>query len=80
MMMLLHPTYTLRLEIQDKAHQATGQGISVNLGGGPKPHMYFDGLTGKTGCDEVLNAVRTALEKSGIQHFSVYFEKFEHRG
>ena len=65
MLIVLHPTYTLRLEIQDR------------LADGPQ---YFNGVTGKSGCDEVLNAVKAALIQAGIKNASVYLEKFEHKG
>lgn len=65
MMIVLHPTYTIRLEIQDRL-RADGQ------------QNYFNQLAGKTGCDEVLAAVKGALNDAGIQNFNVYLEKFEH--
>lgn len=64
MMIVLHPTYTIQLEIQDRLGDA-GNG-------------YFNGLIGKTGCDEALSAVKVALETAGIKNFTVRLERFEH--
>lgn len=65
MLYVMHPTYTIRLEIQDRHDN----GIS----------RFFNGLTGKSGCDEVLAVVRAAIESAGIGNVSVLLEKFEHR-
>ena len=68
MLQVLNPTYTLRVEITDRAS------------GG-----FSDGISGKTGCDEVLAAVTAALENSstlklaGVTSIYVSLERFEHR-
>ena len=95
MMQVLNPTYTLRVEIKDRMREPQSlintvqAAAAVNVppfGGGemrpPKPeplHKYFDGLAGKTGCDEVVQAVKDALMKYGITNASVSLERFEHR-
>lgn len=63
MMIALHPTYTLRVELQDSA-----------LGS----RQFANGLEGTTGCDEVVKAVKKALEGIGIP-YTVRLEKFENR-
>jgi hypothetical protein len=62
-MTILHPTYSLRVELQD-----------TNL----TARKFADPMTGKTGCDEVLAAVKKALDGIGIP-VTVRLEKFDHR-
>lgn len=85
MLQVLSPTYTIRVEIKDKQQS---QGHSLVVGSAQRPgefrdiqklHQFFEGMDGKTGCDEVLAAVRNALQKAGIQNVSVSLERFEHR-
>ena len=71
MMRVLSPTYTLRVTVQDPLVAGDPQhGIAV--------HKFFNGQTGKTGCDEVLAAVRKALEAAGLPRVDVAIERFEH--
>lgn len=65
MMIVMHPTYIIRLEIQDRLRT---DGLN-----------FYNGLTGKSGCDEVLAAVKAALEAADIRDFRVCLEKFEHK-
>jgi hypothetical protein len=83
MLAVLNPTYSLRVIIKDalpeNASYQTGipgqQAGSIQAANGRK---WYNGLTGKTGCDDVLSAVRDALNKVGIQA-EVSLDKFEHR-
>lgn len=77
MMIVPHPTYTLRVTVKDalKSSLNERQGLQAAEG---KPHKYFDAAGGKTGCDEVLNAVKAALIKSGVEA-DVSLERFEHK-
>jgi hypothetical protein len=83
MLRVLYPTYTLKIEIKDIPPSAQMQG-AVAMVMRPDGYMgndcqnkYFNSVTGKTGCDEVLAAVKDALAKAGIQA-TLSFEKFEH--
>jgi len=76
MMMVLHPTYTIKLEIQDRLIQQDGMSVTAV----PKYHKYFDEPAGKSGCDDVVAAVKAALAKAGISHVTVHLERFEHKG
>jgi hypothetical protein len=82
--MVLHPTYTLRVEVRDRLQPPTvgqqGQlGQQFVTQSVPfKPHKYWDGLAGKSGRDEVLAAVRAALRDNGIDA-EVSLERFEHK-
>lgn len=78
----LEPTYTLRVAIVDAAseitpHMLQAQMLQGQFGATPNSaRKYFK--DGKTGCDEVLAAVREALLKAGIRA-EVTFERFEHK-
>ena len=76
MLMVMHPTYELRVEIKDVAAQQVT--FSANPAEPYNGHKFFDGLKGKTGCDEVLAAVKDALAKAGLQA-DVSLQKFSHR-
>lgn len=86
MMRVLVPTYTLRIEIGDPIPtpvQGVAMGVAhhqyqaqVDPGTGQK---YWNGLTGKSGCDEVVKAVQEALSKANVSHATVTFERFEHK-
>jgi hypothetical protein len=88
-MRVLHPTYTLRIDIKDvppsaQMHVGVGAGVAVSgyagqqfaHSGGIGCHKYFNPLANKIGCDEVMAAVKDALLKAGIQA-DISFEKFE---
>ena len=82
MMVVLNPTYTLRVTIRDETAQGSnmqagfqGQMSSLNP---PSGRKWWDPLTDKTGCDQVLSAVKDALAKAGLQA-SVDFDRFELR-
>lgn len=90
MMHALYPTYTLRIEIADvppppnsgifagaQVGMVGGQGLVSSTYGVPT-QKYYNSSMNKTGCDEVLAAVRDALSKAGIQSI-ISFEKFEHK-
>lgn len=89
MLILLHPTYTLKVEIKDALQQGSLQsGVGIGVGPGaigvigtgfvsPSAHKWFNPGAGKIGCDEVLALVRDALLKAGVPA-TVTFEKFEH--
>ena len=83
MMQVLSPTYTLRLEIRDKLSSVPIDGLSTQHPPAlsPPAYKFFDGLNGKTGCDEVLAAVKSALEKSDLASLdiSLSLERFEHK-
>ena len=76
MMTILHPTYTLRIEIQDKPRE-TGSGVMTGetLSG----RKFSDPINGKTGCDEVIQTVHEALDKAGIRNFLISLESFQHK-
>lgn len=78
MLIVLHPTYSLRVEIKDRP---VPQGGNFGIGSDQvitRPHKWFDTSTGKVGCDEVLAAVKDALSKAGLDA-DVSFDKFERR-
>jgi len=77
MMIILHPTYTLRVEIQDRPGELS-EALTMTTGV-RKLHKYADIMNNKTGCDEVLVAVKKAISDAGIEHACVSLEKFEHR-
>jgi hypothetical protein len=86
MLQLLYPRYTLRVEVTDhlQPHDfaaagkalagaaATGQSVTI-----AQQHKYWNGID-KTGCDEVMAAVKKALADAGLTA-TVFFDKFEHR-
>lgn len=79
MMVVLSPTYTLRVEIKDRLQQ----GLTQNqMQGGspfpPCPYQFYNEPT-TIGCDAVLKAVRDALISAGIGGATVTFERFEHK-
>jgi hypothetical protein len=87
MMLRLHPTYTLRIEIKDVPPspqvQAGVGGVAAGYvgqqlvnSGDIGRRKYFDPFAGKIGCDEVMAAVKDALAKAGIPA-TVSFDKFE---
>lgn len=83
MMILMHPTYTLKIEIQDRPPQQNAiypNQMATLQGGSPvDPHKFY--RSGKTGCDDVLAAVKDALAKAGLSDgVTVSFERFEHKG
>lgn len=80
----LFPTYTLRIEIRDGAPVAqqfqAGQAMHAVIGGAVPANptgKYYS--PAKTGCDDVLVAVRDALVKAGIPNANVTLERFEHK-
>lgn len=64
MMKVLHPTFTLRVVIRDQ---------SLGLA----PRAFYKPAENQIGCDQVLAAVKVALEKANIDAW-VILEKFEH--
>ena len=80
MLAVLNPTYTLRLVIKDALPEPMnyqiGQQQLASLNS-PVDRRWYNGLAGKTGCDEVLAAVRDALSKAGIQA-DIRLDRFEH--
>lgn len=79
-MLVLSPTYTLRIEIADRSRVSgpvadgmSGLSFVQNPG---SPYRYFG--PDKTGCDDVLKAVRDALKAANIEA-TVSFERFEHK-
>lgn len=75
MLMTLHPTYTLRITIQEPDPTPKD---SVNLSRGPFWDSVRDMET--TGCDAVLIKVREALLAAGLgKHVRVDLDKFENR-
>lgn len=76
MMMVLYPTYTLRVVVQEP--DPTPSGVTELSRG-----TFWDGIRdkGATGCDDVLAAVRDALKQSPIgNRVSIQLERFEERG
>lgn len=70
MMILLQPTYTLRVTIRDvdkTATQTTDKG-----------HQFYGRSNDLTGCNTVLAAVALALKEARIENVNVHLEKFEH--
>jgi hypothetical protein len=83
MLAALNPTYSLRVIIKDAlpepmSYQAGQQAGMAAMNSPANGRKWYNGLTGKTGCDDVLSAVRDALNKVGIQA-EVSLDKFEHR-
>ena len=79
MLTLLHPTYTLTVEIQDRLSDAGQQlgGPGMYVTGGQMPTRKY-ATSGKTGCDEVLMAVKDALHQAGVWA-TVSLDRFEHK-
>lgn len=84
MLRILDPTYTLYVQIKDKLQLTPAPGeVNITPGEGRAPSSSFDrrfhnGLTGKTGCDEVLAVVKKALADAGLTDALVTLERFEH--
>lgn len=83
MLIVLNPTYSLRVVIKDALPEnANSQFQNNNVLSQQQTSMngrkWYNGLTGKTGCDDVLSAVKEALNKANIQA-EVSLDKFEHR-
>lgn len=77
-MTLCHPTYSLKVTIQDRDPPiASFEGMGITAGAAPRKKKYFNSLEQKTGCDEILADVKAALLNAGIKA-DVWFEKFEH--
>lgn len=83
MMRILNPTYTLTVVITDARPDNQGQLVvaqAQGIGFQPAPpslHKFHDRL-GKSGCDEVLAAVRSAVKNIDAQ-CEVTLERFEMR-
>lgn len=88
MLQILNPKYTLRIEITDllPSPQALGLqgGVILARGSGaqdqaPSGRRFHNdtGFVSKTGCDEVLAAVKEALQKAGLGNALVTLERFE---
>lgn len=76
MMITLHPTYTLRVTVQEPDPTPKD---SVNLSRGHFWDCVRDSET--TGCDAVLGAVRAAIKNAGLGSLvRIDFEKYEERG
>lgn len=85
MMRVMVPTYTLRIEVKDPMPTLAGnfsaqgsiqsQGVSSEPS---NPQKYWNGRTGATGCDHVVDVIKKALGQAGVTDFTVFFEKFEH--
>ena len=79
MMVVLNPTYTLRVVIKDEiAQNMIFQGQAASQNPPPTGRKWYDPSASRTGCDQVLSAVKDALAKAGVQA-EVSFDKFEHR-
>lgn len=85
MMVVLSPTYTVKVEIHDTYQQPQGGQALVGIAGqapqqvgGATGHRFWGGYTGASGCDVALDAVRKALKDAGIPA-TVTLERFEHR-
>lgn len=76
MMIVLHPTYTLRVEVQDQYEMNYDKKPGCFSDG----RRFFNSASGKTGCDEVMAVVKEALLKAGLDHFAVSLERYEQRG
>lgn len=83
MLQTLDPTYHLTLRIKDPYPQpqvhTTGVALTMNgvVSNWEPTRKYFNDKNGKTGCDEVLTAVKKALLDAGIVA-DVFFDRFEH--
>lgn len=82
MMIALHPTYTLRIEYQDKRPEPQMM-VGPNMGHVGQSmvnwaHKFY-AQSGKTGCDDILALVKKALSDAGLSEARVTLEKFEHR-
>lgn len=88
MMQVLEPTYTIRIEIRDiiagqvifgPGGGVMGQALNHQGLSHPAPkRKFFDANNNKTGCDEVLSAVKKALADAGLAGV-VTLERFEHK-
>jgi hypothetical protein len=83
MMVVLHPTYTLTITVKDRSSlsaQLSGVGKIATCQSAPvNPYKYFGGYnSNRSGCDEILVAVRDALAKAGIAA-EISLERFEHQ-
>lgn len=81
MMMVLNPTYTLQIVIKDApptVNQAAMQGLGGQMSATAFQRKWFNDATGKTGCDDVLAAVKEALSKAGLDA-CVRLERFEQK-
>ena len=82
MMVVLNPTYSLRVVIQDASPQTmtyqAGSQTGMAMQNPPPGRKWWDPLAGKTGCDNVLAVVKDALAKAGLEA-QVSFDRFELR-
>lgn len=77
MMRVLDPVYTFRVELRDKMQQPSGNNMQVFTSGAPpRLQKFFDGLNGKSGCDEAMAAIKDALKNLDCE---VHLERFEHK-
>jgi hypothetical protein len=67
MLIVMHPTYTLTVEIQDR------EATRAVLG------QFYNGLTGETGCDKIIALVKKSLADAGLKDVSVTLSRFEHK-
>lgn len=86
MLIVQHPTYRLAVTIRrpmGKVQAIAGLEIKTpppeNWPGAIYP-PFWEGIKGKTGCDEVIEAVKKALADAGFSEpeCNVRLEKFEH--
>lgn len=80
MMIVMHPTYTLRVVVKDrypergakKTEELTSEDFEL-----PK-RRFYSAFGETTGCDEVLKVIREALDTAGLVDCKVTLEKFDH--
>lgn len=77
MLQVLNPTYSLRVVIKDELPTPVMMDQMTSMQS-PYSRKWYDPLAGKTGCDDVLSAVKEALAKAGLQA-EISFVSFEHR-
>jgi hypothetical protein len=81
MLRVLTPTYQLRVTVKDPMRTGSVGTVAQQFNDAVSPpsslHKWFNGLTGKTGCDDALAAVKAALAKAGIEA-DVWLEQFSH--
>lgn len=82
MMRVLEPTFTFRLTVKDPYRGAqSGSGVIgadgtlVMAGSGRK---YHKPERGQIGCDQLLDAIKAALAKAGVDNVTIDLERFEH--
>ena len=77
MLQVLNPTYVFKVTFKDEITGMAAAVAAQNYPASTKLTKFFDSANGKTGCDEVLAAIKDALTKAGLT-CDVWLDTFKH--